>query len=74
MPLPLQPPVAPQLARSQRSLPLGEQWAYEPKWDGFRAISFVEEGGRYLQSRGARDLGRYFPEIVFDGGRFVVDG
>jgi ATP-dependent DNA ligase len=72
--LPLQPPIAPQLARSQKALPRGERWTYEPKWDGFRAIAFVDDGERYLQSRGARDLGRYFPEVVLDGGRYVIDG
>jgi ATP-dependent DNA ligase len=70
----LRPPLAPQLARSQPALPTGDGWAYEPKWDGFRAIVFVEGQERYLQSRGARDLGRYFPEVAPAGGRFVVDG
>jgi ATP-dependent DNA ligase len=73
MSLPLRPPVAPQLARSQRALPSGDGWAYEPKWDGFRAVVFVEDGERYLQSRSARDLGRYFPEVAPAGGRFVLD-
>src|SRR5688500_16393505 len=37
----LSPPVLPQLALSRVALPEGEEWAYEPKWDGFRAIAFV---------------------------------
>ena len=44
MPLPLSPPVEPQLARSAKQLPLGEAWAYEPKFDGFRAIAFASPG------------------------------
>ena len=74
MSLPLTPPIEPQLARSSKELPLGEQWAYEPKFDGFRAIAFVDEGECVIQSRGAKPLGRYFPELSFPSGRYVVDG
>jgi ATP-dependent DNA ligase len=72
--LPLKPPVQPQLARSKKELPLGEQWSYEPKFDGFRAIVFVDGDEVLIQSRGAKPLGRYFPELVFPGGRYIVDG
>jgi len=74
MPLPLSPPVQPQLARSEKQLPLGEQWAYEPKFDGFRAIAFVDGDEAYLQSRAGKPLGRYFPEVTFAPGRYIVDG
>jgi ATP-dependent DNA ligase len=74
MPLPLSPPVAPQLARSAKQLPLGDQWAYEPKFDGFRAIAFVDGDDAYIQSRSGKPLGRYFPEVTFAPGRYVVDG
>jgi ATP-dependent DNA ligase len=74
MPLPLSPPVEPQLARSAKQLPLGEQWAYEPKFDGFRAIAFVDGDEAYIQSRSGRPLGRYFPEVTFAAGRYIVDG
>lgn len=42
MGLPIAPPFKPQLARGKDALPGGEGWAYEPKWDGFRAIVFVD--------------------------------
>jgi ATP-dependent DNA ligase len=74
MRLPLAPPVAPQLARSATSLPSGPGWAYEPKWDGFRAVVFVEGEERMLQSRGLRPLDRYFPQLRFPAGRYVMDG
>jgi ATP-dependent DNA ligase len=74
MPLPLSPPVEPQLARSAKQLPLGEQWGYEPKFDGFRAIAFVDGDEVYIQSRSGRPLGRYFPEVTFAPGRYIVDG
>jgi ATP-dependent DNA ligase len=72
--LPLSPPVLPQLARSRTSLPDGPGWAYEPKWDGFRAIAFVDGAETYLQSRNGRPLSRYFPEVEFPAGRYVLDG
>jgi ATP-dependent DNA ligase len=72
--LPLKPPIEPQLARSAKELPVGEQWAYEPKFDGFRAIVFVDGDDTYLQSRSGKPLGRYFPELTFAADRYVVDG
>jgi ATP-dependent DNA ligase len=74
MALPLDPPVLPQLARPKRELPLGDGWIYEPKWDGFRCIAFVDGGNVHLQSRNGRDLSRYFPELEFPEGRYVIDG
>ncbi len=68
-------------------MPSGSDWAYEPKWDGFRTLAFVDTpdgasgtpmgtGGAsvYLQSRNGKDLTRYFPEIAFPPGRYVLDG
>jgi ATP-dependent DNA ligase len=72
--LPLKPPIEPQLARSGKELPLGEKWSYEPKFDGFRAIAFIDGDDLTLQSRGAKPLGRYFPEVTFPPGRYVIDG
>ncbi|MDX6675952.1 MAG: hypothetical protein QOE31_4 [Solirubrobacteraceae bacterium] len=74
MALPLKPPIAPQLARPRAKLPEDEGWAYEPKWDGFRAIAFVDDGDVYLQSRNGKPLSRYFPEVSFPAGRYIVDG
>jgi ATP-dependent DNA ligase len=76
MTLPIQPPVPPQLARSRTSLPEGDDWAYEPKWDGFRAIAFVDGDDVHLQSRNGKPLGRYFPEVMasLPAGRYVLDG
>ena len=74
MALPLAPPVLPQLAKTARGLPTGDGWVYEPKWDGFRALAFVEGGEVELQSRNGRPLTRYFPELAFPDGRYVLDG
>jgi ATP-dependent DNA ligase len=72
--LPLRPPIKPQLALSRKSLPTGEDWAYEPKYDGFRALAFVDGDDLFLQSRSGRPLARYFPELDFPDGRYVIDG
>jgi len=72
--LPLAPPIKPQLALTRKELPLGEEWAYEQKLDGFRAIVFVDGADAYIQSRGGKELNRYFPELAFPPGRYVLDG
>jgi ATP-dependent DNA ligase len=72
--LPLSPPIKPQLALTRKQLPVGEKWAYEPKLDGFRAIVFVDGDEAYVQSRGGKALARYFPELDFAPGRWVLDG
>jgi len=74
MALPLKPPLLPQLARPAKNLPTGDGWAYEPKWDGFRAIAFVDGADVYIQSRSGKPLSRYFPELSFPDGRYVLDG
>ncbi len=74
MSLPLSPPIKPQLALTRKQLPVGEEWAYEPKLDGFRAIVFVDGEEVYIQSRGGKALARYFPELRFAPGRWVLDG
>jgi ATP-dependent DNA ligase len=61
--LPLVPPLAPMLAKPVADLPDGPGWAYEPKWDGFRAIVFRDGDDLFLQSRDLRPLDRYFPEL-----------
>jgi len=77
--LPLSPPLKPQLARSRAELPEGDQWRYEPKWDGFRTIVFRDGDDVHLQSRNGRPMNRYFPEIEeqvkqLPGERLVIDG
>jgi ATP-dependent DNA ligase len=70
----LSPPLLPQLALSRAKLPEGDGWSYEPKWDGFRAIAFVHGDEHHLQSRNGRPLNRYFPELRFPPGEYVLDG
>lgn len=74
MSLPLEPPVKPQLALSRKELPVGENYVYEVKLDGFRCLAFVDGKEVFLQSRTGKTLGRYFPELELPAGRYVLDG
>ena len=50
--LPLQPPIAPMLAKSADEVPDGGGWRFEPKWDGFRCLAFWDGRDVVLQGRG----------------------
>jgi ATP-dependent DNA ligase len=62
------PPVQPMLAKSVSGIPSADSvdggFAYEPKWDGFRAIVFRDEDEVEISSRSTKALTRYFPEVV----------
>jgi ATP-dependent DNA ligase len=62
MDLPVQPPVAPMLARSVSKIP--DVGHVEPKWDGFRTVIFRDGDEVVLGSRNERPMTRYFPEVV----------
>jgi ATP-dependent DNA ligase len=74
MTLALSPPLKPQLALSRKELPVGEDYVYEVKLDGFRCLAFVDGDEIFLQSRNGKPLGRYFPELTLPTGRYVLDG
>ena len=64
MTLPLTPPLKPMLAKLARTLPEGDGWLFEPKWDGFRCIVFRDGDDIELASRNERPFTRYFPELL----------
>jgi ATP-dependent DNA ligase len=79
MALPLRVPFAPMEALSVETIPVGEEWQYEPKWDGFRALAFRDGKKVELQSKSGRSMTRYFPELVealraLRPAKFVLDG
>jgi ATP-dependent DNA ligase len=79
MRLPFQPPLEPMLAKAADTIPTGDGWLFEPKWDGFRAIVFRDGDEVYTQSRDLKPLDRYFPELADPlraslPDRCVVDG
>jgi ATP-dependent DNA ligase len=72
-------PYAPMEALSVDRIPVGPEWQYEPKWDGFRCIIFRNGASVVLQSKSGKPLTRYFPDIVAAAGslsarQFVLDG
>ncbi len=54
----------PMLATPATALPHGEPWAYEVKFDGYRAIAYVRGGDCTLVSRNDNDLTARFPEVA----------
>jgi ATP-dependent DNA ligase len=73
------PPLPPMEAKLVESLPEGEDWQFEPKWDGFRCLVFRDGDEVALQSKAGRPLGRYFPEVealisALPIDRFALDG
>src|SRR5437870_5591146 len=78
MVLDLKPPLAPMEAKSVQEPPVGPEWQYEPKWDGFRCLVFRDEDEVSLQSKSGQPLARYFPDLVdalkgMKARRFVLD-
>jgi len=51
------------LAKVAEALPSGDEFLFEPKWDGFRAIVFRSGDDVFIQSRDLKPLDRYFPEL-----------
>jgi bifunctional non-homologous end joining protein LigD len=45
-------------------LPAGPGWGFEVKWDGMRALAFVEGGGLRLQSANLLDVTAGWPELA----------
>jgi ATP-dependent DNA ligase len=79
MALPISPPYSPMEALSVDEIPVGGDWQYEPKWDGFRCLVFRDAKQVELQSKSGRLMTRYFPELVeavreLAPSKFVLDG
>jgi ATP-dependent DNA ligase len=77
--LPIPRTYAPMEAKLVDELPTGDQWQYEPKWDGFRCLAFRDGDKVDLMSKAGKPLARYFPELVetlsrVEARRFVMDG
>jgi bifunctional non-homologous end joining protein LigD len=54
----------PMLATLATALPRGREWVFEVKWDGYRAIGYVEAGEATLRSRTGNDLTQRFPAVA----------
>ncbi|MBC8090227.1 MAG: ATP-dependent DNA ligase [Phycisphaerae bacterium] len=74
----VRPPLEPMEAATTDTIPVGWEWQYEPKWDGFRCLVFRDGDDVFLQSK-SKPLARYFPEVVANirkmkTTQFVLDG
>ena len=79
MTLPLSKYYRPMEAQPASELPVGPNWQYEPKWDGFRCLAFRDAKRIQLMSKSGKPLTRYFPELVsalaaLKAKQFVLDG
>jgi bifunctional non-homologous end joining protein LigD len=54
----------PMLATLTEELPHGEEWEFEPKWDGYRAVGYVRGGEPKLLSRNGNDLTERFESVA----------
>ena len=74
----LNDPIEPMLAESRDEPPTGEEYVYEVKWDGIRALIAVEEGEVRIRTRSQRDVTASFPELasadLFRGATGLFDG
>ena len=79
MTLPLPRSYAPMEALLVDELPVGGEWQYEPKWDGFRCLAFRDGAKVDVMSKAGKPLTRYFPDLsamlrAVRAKRFVLDG
>src|SRR4051794_31560131 len=54
----------PMLATLTETLPHGDEWGFEVKWDGYRALGYVRNGVATLYSRRGNNLTERFPEVA----------
>lgn len=78
--LPLDSSYPPMEATPTDKLPVDQQgWQFEPKWDGFRCLTFRDGDQLDMRSKSGQPLARYFPEIeqhvlALAAPQFVLDG
>jgi bifunctional non-homologous end joining protein LigD len=68
----------PMLARLSTMPADEENWGFEIKWDGVRALTYVSRGKVSVESRTGRDISAQFPEVgglgIALGRQAVLDG
>ncbi len=68
------PTFAPARLLAVKEVPSGGGWLYEPKFDGYRGLlARNSRSGGSVSSRNAKDLGRFFPELIELAGRLPAD-
>jgi len=56
--------IEPMLSGSTEKTPVGDQYVYEMKWDGIRALISLEDGQVKIRSRNQNDITSKFPELL----------
>jgi bifunctional non-homologous end joining protein LigD len=56
--------IQPMLLQRKERLPVGPDWLYEIKLDGYRALAIKNDGRAALRSRNDNDFSRRYPIIV----------
>ena len=68
------PTLTPARLLAVKEIPNGEGWLFEPKFDGYRGLLVSNERRKgSVSSRNAKDLGRFFPELVELASRLPAD-
>ena len=55
--------IEPMLSDSATKPPTGDEYIYEVKWDGIRALIALEDGVLRIRSRNQNDITKQFPEL-----------
>src|ERR1039457_6542606 len=71
--------LTPMAASLAEHIPSGKDWLYEIKWDGVRALCFIENGEMYILSRNGNRCERQYPELSLlphfvRAGTAIIDG
>lgn len=70
--------ISPMLATLTESAFTRDGWSFEPKFDGYRVISYVANGNAQLRSRNGIDMTAMFPEVAealsASDSSFILDG
>jgi bifunctional non-homologous end joining protein LigD len=60
---PIPAKIEPMLAKIAQTPPQGADWLQEIKWDGIRALAFIENGKLKLVSRNQNDVTKHYPDL-----------
>jgi ATP-dependent DNA ligase len=71
--------LVPMEAKLVTELPKGSGWQFEPKWDGFRCLTFRAGADAEIRAKSGKSLSRFFPEVLqnllaVSPKTFVLDG
>lgn len=72
-------PILPMEPVGSNSIPTGEEWIAQVKWDGVRVLTYVENGGVRLYNRRKNERTLHYPEIAnisdyCSSGSVILDG